>query len=228
MTKNKRPFTIRVNGRLFMRIYERKSVYLKTTKEEILMVSVRLFAERGFDAVSTSMIAGELGITKGALYRHFKNKQEIFDSLIDRMFELDSERAVEDNVSDNMTNLEDFCEFVNNQFVFWTENEFVKSFRRMITLEQFKSPEMNKIYQDMIALGPVNYSATILEGMMKEGMLVKEAEEIGAERLAVLLYAPLQLMIQLSDGGESQSKLKEELRAITTEFENRWRKKDNE
>ena len=56
-----------------MRIYERKSVYLKTTKEEILRVSVRLFAERGFDAVSTSMIAGELGITKGALYRHFKN-----------------------------------------------------------------------------------------------------------------------------------------------------------
>ena len=144
------------------------------------------------------------------------------------MFELDSERADEDNVSDNMTNLEDFCEFVNNQFVFWTENEFVKSFRRMITLEQFKSPEMNKIYQDMIALGPVNYSATILEGMMKEGMLVKEAEEIGAERLAVLLYAPLQLMIQLSDGGESQSRLKEDLRAITTEFENRWRKKDNE
>ena len=61
---------------------------MKTTKEQILITALNMFAERGFDAVSTSMIAGELGITKGALYRHFQNKQEIFDSIIQRMFEI--------------------------------------------------------------------------------------------------------------------------------------------
>ena len=40
---------------------------MKTTKETIIKVSLQLFAERGFDAVSTSMIANQLGITKGAL-----------------------------------------------------------------------------------------------------------------------------------------------------------------
>ena len=50
---------------------------MKTTKEDILLTSLHLFAESGFDAVSTGMIAEQLGITKGALYRHYKNKQEI-------------------------------------------------------------------------------------------------------------------------------------------------------
>ncbi len=45
---------------------------MKTNKEEIMLIALKMFAERGFEAVSTSMIASELGITKGALYRHYK------------------------------------------------------------------------------------------------------------------------------------------------------------
>ena len=47
------------------------------TKEKILTASLKLFSKRGYEAVSVSEIAGELGITKGALYRHYKNKREI-------------------------------------------------------------------------------------------------------------------------------------------------------
>ncbi|MFR5796203.1 MAG: helix-turn-helix domain-containing protein [Christensenellales bacterium] len=38
---------------------------------------LRLFAQEGYEAVSVSQIAGELGLTKGALYRHYANKQAI-------------------------------------------------------------------------------------------------------------------------------------------------------
>ena len=47
---------------------------MKTTKEKILWTSLQLFARDGYEAVSVSQIAGELGMTKGALYRHFKNR----------------------------------------------------------------------------------------------------------------------------------------------------------
>ena len=47
------------------------------TKEEILLVSLHLFAQDGYEAVSVSQIAGELGITKGALYRHYQSKREL-------------------------------------------------------------------------------------------------------------------------------------------------------
>ena len=45
----------------------------KTTKEDILIVALHLFARDGYEAVSVSQIAGELGMTKGALYRHYES-----------------------------------------------------------------------------------------------------------------------------------------------------------
>ena len=56
------------------------------TKEKILMAALRLFAREGYEAVSVSDIAGELGMTKGALYKHYKNKRDIFDHIVARMF----------------------------------------------------------------------------------------------------------------------------------------------
>jgi AcrR family transcriptional regulator len=56
-----------------------------STKEDILRVSLHLFAKDGYEAVSVSQIAGALGMTKGALYRHYQNKRDIFLSIVKRM-----------------------------------------------------------------------------------------------------------------------------------------------
>ena len=50
---------------------------MTNTKEKILIIALRLFAIHGYEAVSVSQIAGELGMTKGALYKHYKNKRDI-------------------------------------------------------------------------------------------------------------------------------------------------------
>ncbi|TQW73777.1 TetR/AcrR family transcriptional regulator, partial [Clostridioides difficile] len=42
--------------------------------------------------VSVSMIAEALGMTKGALYKHYKNKQDIFDCIVERMYQIDNKR----------------------------------------------------------------------------------------------------------------------------------------
>lgn len=205
---------------------------MKTTKEEIIRISLKLFAERGFDAVSTSMIAEQLGITKGALYRHFENKQAIFDAIWNRMLKLDAERANEDSVPEKQyaddedsyrnTNPQDLCKFVNNQFIFWTEHPFAKDFRRMITLEQFKSPEMTKLYQDVICAGPVQYTEDFMAEMIRAGKLNDQAAAAGPRNLALLLFAPLSLMIQMADGGMDHAVLKTQLAEITKDFEERW------
>ena len=52
--------------------------------------ALHLFAKDGYEAVSVSAIAGELGMTKGALYKHYRSKRDIFDSILARM-----ERAAE-------------------------------------------------------------------------------------------------------------------------------------
>lgn len=68
------------------------------TKEQILITALHLFARDGYEAVSVSAIAGEIGITKGALYRHYKNKRDIFDSIVERMYQTDAERSREYNM----------------------------------------------------------------------------------------------------------------------------------
>ena len=63
------------------------------TKENILLTALELFSRSGYEAVSVSDIAGRLGMTKSALYKHYKNKRDIFDSITARMEQRDAERS---------------------------------------------------------------------------------------------------------------------------------------
>lgn len=64
-------------------------------KEKILLTALRLFAADGYEAVSVSAIAGELGLTKGALYRHYPGKRAVFEAILARMERRDAEQALE-------------------------------------------------------------------------------------------------------------------------------------
>ena len=58
---------------------------MSNRKGGIGIAALILFARDGYEAVSVSQIAGELDMTKGALYRHNKSKRDIFDSIVKRM-----------------------------------------------------------------------------------------------------------------------------------------------
>jgi AcrR family transcriptional regulator len=53
-------------------------------REQILSTAIDLFRERGFHGVSMTEIAEALGVTAGASYRHFKNKEDILATAIVR------------------------------------------------------------------------------------------------------------------------------------------------
>jgi AcrR family transcriptional regulator len=60
------------------------------TRERIQEVALELFTERGYDATSLREIAERLGVTKAALYYHFRTKDEIVESLVaDRVARID-------------------------------------------------------------------------------------------------------------------------------------------
>jgi len=60
------------------------------TRERIQAVALELFTEQGYDATSLREISERLGVTKAALYYHFRTKEDIIASLIaDRIARLD-------------------------------------------------------------------------------------------------------------------------------------------
>lgn len=176
------------------------------TKENILMTSLHLFARDGYEAVSVSTISGELGMTKGALYKHYKNKRDIFDSIVERMYKIDAERSVQYKVPDSLKNegiavsWDTVKQFTVAQYKFWTEDDFAQNFRKMLTLEQYRNEEMAKLYQSCIAAGPVAYMENIFSQMMADGNMKKADSKL----LATEFFAPMYLLIGISDHSENK------------------------
>ena len=177
-------------------------------KEEILIVALHLFARDGYEAVSVSQIAGELDMTKGALYRHYKSKRDIFDCIVQRMEQQDSEQARQnevpeesiENVPEEYQNVsvEDFVGYSKSMFEYWTEDDFASSFRKMLTLEQFRNEEMQNLYQQYLVSGPAEYVKDLFKNME-----IKTPEEE-----AVKFYANMFFYYSVYDGATDKTKAK--------------------
>ena len=177
------------------------------TKERIMEAALELFAQNGYPGTSMNDIAKQLGITKGALYKHYSGKQEILDSITKRMNEMDTERAEEYEMPLEEPN--GYAEAYANtptdkiraysiaQFKHWTEEKFASLFRKMLTLEQYRVPKFAQLYQNYLASGPLEYMSAIFRKMT-------DSDE-AAMQLALDFYGPMFLLYSVYDGAEDKS-----------------------
>ena len=174
------------------------------TKEKILLTALRLFARDGYEAVSVGELADALGVTKGALYRHYKNKRDVFDSILRRMEERDAEQACAHDLpagtpeqtpeAYGAASVADVVAFSKAMFRYWTQDEFAASFRRMLTLEQYRSAEMNALCQQYLASGPLDY----VTGLFAALGIPRPRERAAA------FYGPMFLLYSVYDGAEDK------------------------
>ena len=278
-------------------------------KEKILRTALRLFAQEGYEAVSISRIAGALGLSKGALYRHYRDKRDVLDSIVREMERRDAEgaqeyalpgaeeteamaaRRTEENGAQEtraggksagntsgareeepsegmgasavlsggpsggaefaaardgepsggaefpgareeepsggaefsdardgkpsggegfsgaqreaLTNGTEspavtprqLTEYARRMVRYWTRDEFAADFRRMLTLEQYRDPEMARMLRQYLTIGPMEYTALLLENMG-----VSHARE-----RAAALCGGMYMLICAGDGAEDAS-----------------------
>jgi AcrR family transcriptional regulator len=69
---------------LYFCILNVQDVFMADTKEYIIEQAYRLFLSKNYEAVSISDISKAIGLTKGALYHHFVNKEDLFKAVIDK------------------------------------------------------------------------------------------------------------------------------------------------
>lgn len=275
-------------------------------KEKILRTALRLFAQEGYEAVSISRIAGALGLSKGALYRHYRDKRDVLDSIVREMERRDAEgaqeyalpgaeeteamaaRRTEENgaqetraegqAAGNTSGAQEeepsggagfsgaqdgepsgsagfsgareeepsggeefsgaqeeepsggaefsgareeepsggaglsgaqrealtngtespavtprqLTEYARRMVRYWTRDEFAADFRRMLTLEQYRDPEMARMLRQYLTIGPMEYTALLLENMG-----VSHARE-----RAAALCGGMYMLICAGDGAE--------------------------
>ena len=177
------------------------------TKERILETALELFAQNGYLGTSMNDIAGKLGLTKAALYKHYTSKQEILDRIIDRMNEMDYERAEAYEMPE--TEPDGFAEaymhtpvqkikaYSMAQFDHWTKELFSANFRKMLTLEQYRDTKLAQLHHDYLAGGPLEYMAAIFRKLTDS--------DDAAMQLALEFYGPMYLLYSVYDGAEDKT-----------------------
>ena len=190
------------------------------TKERILEAALELFAEKGYLGSSMSDIANRLGITKGALYKHYAGKQEILDSIVERMNKMDYERAEEYEMPETQpdgfaeaylhTPIENIRTYSMAQFDHWTAESFSSNFRKMLTLEQYRDPKLKQLYHDYLATGPTEYMSAIFRKLA-------DSDE-AAMQLALEFYGPMFLLYSVYDGAADKDSVAPMLSAHIDRF----------
>lgn len=182
----------------------------ETTKQRIVTEAVKLFAKNGYEAVTVEQIATAVGIKAPSLYKHYKSKREIFECIIEQMNQMDYERAKEYGMPEGtmsemaekyaQTPLEKITVYSEAQFLHWTEDEFSSAFRRMLTIEQFRSDDMSKLYQQYLGAGPIAYMADLFSHMTND--------ENNGMQLALEFYSPMFLLYSMYDVAKSTAEKK--------------------
>ena len=172
---------------------------MRKTRELILQTALKLFSQKGFEAVSVRDISAELELTAPALYVHFKSKQDILEAILHRMEERDAELSGKDGVPqetftddpksyDNVS-MDNLVAFTMDMFRYWTEDEFVVRFRHLLTIEQYRDKRFADLFQQYLGNGVVQY----LEDIFGENAHGDPHE------LAVSFWAVFRLLLEQYD-----------------------------
>ena len=159
----------------------------RNTKEDILQASLRLFARAGFEATGMREIAAAVGIQPASVYKHFACKQAILDAIVERM---------DERYDYAVTPVAQMADLGEGMFRYWTEDEFATLFRQMLTVEQYRTPELGALYRRYFIEAPLAWQETLFASMVESGAFLRDDPKM----LALEFFAPLMMLIQAADG----------------------------
>lgn len=178
----------------------------RNTKELILLKALNLFADKGYEGVSVRDIAAEVGIRQSSLYKHFGSKQDIFDTLVETMknrfpqasasFQL-PDGTMQEMAREYATRGTEFLKKTSAEiFRFYLKDPYASQFRKMLSIEKYRNPEIDSIYRGIYMESTVSYQTALFEEMMAQG-LIRQAD---ASIIALQFFAPIFLLLHQYDG----------------------------
>ena len=167
-----------------------------STKERILEEALTLFAERGYNGTGVDLIAERVGIKGPSLYKHFKGKEDILNTLIDRAEERYNETfGSEENLGPIPRSKEEFIRYALGRIEFSMKDPMIRRIRMFLVQEQFRNERLAKITTSHQVDGLQRMYVKIIRGMMEEGFFKKDDPEM----LAMETTAPVVIMMAKAD-----------------------------
>lgn len=175
------------------------------TRERILYAALDLFSEKGYDGVGVDLIAENVGMKGPSLYRHFKGKEDIFNSLIDLVISYYEESfELKQNPEEFPENMDELIEKSMRSIRFTIHDDIILKTRRILAMEQFRNKRMAELATRYHLENLQQVYAGIFEGLMERGILKRDDPKL----LALEFVSPVSLLIHTYD---RQPERKEEM-----------------
>ena len=153
---------------------------MNKTKRKIFETSMKLFAEKGYEATSIEEITATVGVAKGTLYYHFSSKEEIFNFLVEEGMKL-----LRNSIQIKTAKLSNSLDKI--RAVILIQIKVIKKYENLITIvlsQIWGNEERNNTCKKYV----FEYIKTI-EDIVREGIKSKEIINTNSEVIASEIFA---------------------------------------
>lgn len=168
----------------------------KDTKERILDEALRQFSQKGYDGTNIRELTASLGLVKSSMYKHYKSKEEIWNSLLDRMIAYYDERfGSAENLPPVPESLDELTAMTMRMVDITVQDERIVMTRKLLSIEQYRDERARQLATKHFLTGLTEMFTYIFDGMMKKGLLRNDDPKM----LAFAYTAPVSSLIHLCD-----------------------------
>ena len=168
----------------------------KDTKEKILEAALEQFSQKGYDGTNIRELTASLGLVKSSMYKHFKSKEDIWNTLLDEMIAYYNRRfGSPENLPPVPDSLDGLVEMTMRMVDFTVHDERVVMTRKLLSIEQYRDDRARQLATKHFLTGLAEMFTYIFDGMMKKGLLRNDDPKM----LAFAYTAPISSLIHLCD-----------------------------
>ena len=168
----------------------------KDTKEKILAMALEKFSQNGYAGTNIRELTESLGLVKSAMYRHFESKEEIWNTLLDRLIVYYEERfGSPERLPPVPESTDELFAMTMRMVNFTIHDETIVMTRKLLTIEQFRDERAKELATKHFLTGLTEMFAHVFSGMMDKGLLRRDDPKL----LAFSYTSPVSVLIHLCD-----------------------------
>ena len=166
------------------------------TKERILAAALEMFSQNGYAGTNIRELTASLGLVKSSMYKHFRSKEEIWNTLLDELIAYYEARfGSSEHLPPVPGSLEEMVTMTMRMANFTVHDEKVVKSRKLLSIEQFRDERARDLATKYFLTGLRDMFTPIFAGMMDKGLIHKDDPAM----LAFAYTAPISALIHLCD-----------------------------
>ena len=168
----------------------------KDTKERILETALEMFSQNGYNGTNIRELTAALGLVKSSIYKHFEDKEAIWNTLLDRMIAYyDEHFGSAERLPPVPETAEGLVAMTMRMVDFTVRDEKVVMTRKLLQIEQFRDGRARALATKHFLTGLTEMFTPVFAGMMDRGIVRRDDPAM----LAFAYTAPISALIRLCD-----------------------------